>query len=235
MRNVTHLLCWAAIAVGLWLTEPPAARAQDDAQVPPPAKAAETPPPAMKAPAGADPEAKPPGAAAPDAEPAYLGAVIDDREDRGRGVRIERIIVGGPADKAGLRKGDLITGLGGLRIRQMADFAGILEQLAPGSKLTFEVLRGVSREKIDVVFGSRLGKPVAEAAADLRSPMDLRPPGGLITPAKPQAGKAAAVLGRTPPSAGESQAQVDALRRRIEQLERRVAELERLVSRQLSQ
>jgi len=243
MNRVKRYLGYGMICVCVCLAGAGLA-AQGDPQAPSTTTAKEAPAakpiaePTLQAPANVTPN--PPKAGAPPevveagGEPAYLGAVVDDREDRGRGVRIERIIPGGPAEMAGLRKGDLITGLGGIRVRQIPDFAAIVEQVAPGSRLTFEVLRGEKREKIDVIFGSRSGKPQPEPANDLRAPLDLRPEGGLITPAKPQIPKPPAPAKPTP-STGDDHARIEMLQRRIEQLERRVEALERMVSRQFAQ
>lgn len=60
-------------------------------------------------------------------EPGYLGAVTDDRQDRGRGVRIVEIIADGPADLAGLADGDLIVAVDGRPVRRMADLAGTIQ------------------------------------------------------------------------------------------------------------
>ena len=246
MKNMKVVLALTAALVGLWLVQPLNAWTQDEAKAPPAAKAADTPPshptadPAIEAPASQAPVLEGTAPAPEAAERGYLGAVVDDREDRGRGVRIERVIPGGPAEKAGLRKGDLITDLGGIRIRQIADFAGILEQRAPGSRLTFEVLRADKRERMDVVFGSRSGKLPAGTMEDLRAPLDLRPSGGLITPTtpqppKPQPPKDLAPASKAAQPAGDGRAQIEALQRRVEQLERRVEQLERIVSRQFAQ
>jgi membrane-associated protease RseP (regulator of RpoE activity) len=167
----------------------------------------------------------------------YLGAVVDDRKDRGRGVRVERVIPGGPAEKAGLRVGDLITGLGGVRVRQMADFAAIVEQVVPGNSLTFEILRGENREKIDVTFGPRLlGKKPGTAVLPKSPEMGAFP--GPPVPRPPlAAAEAGAGTEKIPleppgppslaPSPRDNANRIELLYRRIEQLERRIEELER--------
>ena len=80
-------------------------------------------------------------------ERGYLGALAEDREDRGRGVRIVKVLPGTAADRAGLKVGDLVTGLGGVRVREMADFAAVLGDIGPDNTLTFEILRGQDRRK----------------------------------------------------------------------------------------
>jgi len=180
--------------------------------------------PPGNAPEAAKAEAPSPAEGAPRG---YLGAVVDDFRDRGRGVRIERVIPGGPAEKGGLKKGDLVTGLGGIRVRQMTDFAAILEQVAPGSSLTFEVLRAENRLKIDVVFGSRSGKAKMEPPAlVLPAPEGTPPPPEPKPPRTPSAPPTVLI----PPI--DDRSRIELLERRIEQLERRIEQLERAVSRQ---
>jgi len=184
----------------------------------------------------------------PAAEPAqdrgYLGAVVDDRKDRGRGVRVERIIPGGPADRAGLRVGDLVTGLGGIRVRQMSDFAAIVEQVAPGNSLTFELLRGENREKIDVVFGPRTGGKKPAPAASPKTPEGNRRPGAPVprppAPSPEMApGAGTGKLPLEPPAAPnprggakDDSSRIQLLERRMELLERRLEELERAIKAQ---
>jgi membrane-associated protease RseP (regulator of RpoE activity) len=120
-----------------------------------------------------------------------------------------RITPGGPADKAGLQKGDLITALSGIRVRQLTEVADILEQLPPESKVTFFVRRGRADQLIDVTLGHRLaGAPAAESPPQPRVPP---------TPKAPQPAPPIADIG--------AQAQIDALLQRIEALERDVQAL----------
>ncbi|NQU25750.1 MAG: PDZ domain-containing protein [Candidatus Nealsonbacteria bacterium] len=148
-----------------------------------------------------------PAEPADDRPQGYLGAVADDTADRGRGVRILEIHAGSPAEKAGLRPKDLVTGLAGIRIRQMADMADVLEAHAPGDSVEFEVLRNGQTSKIKVTMGDRRAE--RPAAAAVQPPDPVEPPVAVSPP--------------------DDVTPVEKLQRRIEQLERRVAELERLV------
>jgi hypothetical protein len=172
----------------------------------------------------------------------YLGAVVDDRKDRGRGVRVERVNPGGPADRAGLRVGDLVTGLGGIRVRQMSDFAAIVEQTAPGNSLTFEILRGDSREKIDVTFGPRAAAKKSTPAAGAKTAEAKRPPGPPVPrppEPSPEAGPGPERMTLEPPAApnprpaaSSDASRLQLLERRMERLERRLEELEKAIKAQ---
>ena len=182
----------------------------------------------------ADPAGDAAQGAAADRQQGYLGVVADDSEDRGRGVRILEIHPGGPAEKAGLRPKDLVTGLAGIRIRQMADMADVLEVHAAGDAVEFEVLRNGQTSKIKVTLGRRPQvDPPAPAvdppppAAAVQPPDPVEPPAEVppvvIPPVGPNLSDPAA-----PPADGATD--IEKLQRRIEQLERRVADLERLVA-----
>ena len=141
----------------------------------------------------------------------YLGVLADDRADRGRGVRILEVLPNGPADKAGLQAQDLITGIGGVRVRQMVDMAAILGRIFPGDTLPFELLRGQQRQEVEVTFGRR---PPPE---ERRFQHAERAAAG--RPAEPP---------ETPPDGPqEDRGRIEMLELRIRQLEQRVEQLER--------
>jgi hypothetical protein len=146
----------------------------------------------------------------------YLGVLADDQKDRGRGVRILDVRRGSPAEKAGLRRQDLITAVAGIRVRQMSDFNDILTASEPGRTLDFEVLRDGGRQKLRVALEQR------PAAAERSSPPPetVPPPAGEPLPPPPPPGEPPSPPSE-PPSLNEQ------LQRRIAKLEHRVAELER--------
>jgi predicted metalloprotease with PDZ domain len=88
------------------------------------------------------------------AEPGYLGVKADD-SGPGDGIRLMGVTAGGPADKAGMKVGDLVTAVQGKAVRLMDDFAGQLEQLRAGATVTFAVTRDDEKLSIDVVMGRR--------------------------------------------------------------------------------
>jgi predicted metalloprotease with PDZ domain len=139
----------------------------------------------------------PPGAGDARPEQGYLGLVADDRKTRGRGIAVEWVYEDGPAEKSGLKRGDLITAIGGVRVRAMEDAAAVLEQVRPGGKLRFEILRDGEQMELDVTFSRQPAVPPEI-------------PDGLF-PAED-----------APPAEGEEITNAE----RIEQLQRRIAELE---------
>jgi len=139
-------------------------------------------------------------AQAPGKQSGYLGLKADDEKDRGRGVRVLQVHPDTPAEKAGFRRQDLITGVAGVRVRQLTEMADILALYSPGESLRFDILRNDRQEQLKVT----LGRP-----APPQQPSEKPSPAG--------------------PKLTVSET-IEQLQRRIEQLERRVAELERVLA-----
>ncbi len=59
---------------------------------------------------------------------------------------------GGPAEKAGLRRGDILVELAGTPIRDVNDFMYVLRTVKPGQTSTAVVLRDGKRVKVAVIF-----------------------------------------------------------------------------------
>lgn len=127
-------------------------------------------PGAPEAPPGAKPRPSPPVPARADGPPsaqdkAYFGALTADALDRGRGVRVTEVAPGSPAQAAGIQPGDLLTGVGGVRIRTQEDFDEIMREVRLGMTLTVEMLRGKEPHKVNVTFvRPAVAKPPAVAA-----------------------------------------------------------------------
>jgi len=208
-----------------------------------PAKPAETPAKPERA-KEADQPGEDAGLSADDGS-GYLGAIVDDKNDRGRGVRVLEVRPNGPAAQAGLRPNDLITGIAGARVRQMSEMADVLGLFPPGDTVAFDILRGEGQQQVKVTLGRRpTGKPSAQQptvaaptpavkpAADGRKPTfpavkdpAVPPPPDLLEE-PPLGGPQLAPPPQPVDQPADEQAEIKGLRRRIEQLERRVAELE---------
>ena len=87
---------------------------------------------------------------------AYLGTIPAYGQDESvKGVKLQGAIKGGPADKAGITKGDVLVGLAGIEIETIQDFMGALGGLKAGEETEMTVLRDGARVVLKVVPGSR--------------------------------------------------------------------------------
>jgi S1-C subfamily serine protease len=68
---------------------------------------------------------------------AYLGVVIGDTN--GQGVLVQSVTAGGPAAKAGLAAGDLITSVNKSQTPTLDDFTSVVSELKPGKTVTLHV------------------------------------------------------------------------------------------------
>lgn len=85
----------------------------------------------------------------------YLGVIADDRAAAGGGVELLEIVAGGPAAKAGLESGDVITKIDERPVRTLDDFARALEGRAVGAKIRFTLERQGKPKLAEVTLGGR--------------------------------------------------------------------------------
>jgi S1-C subfamily serine protease len=72
---------------------------------------------------------------------ASLGILGSDwREDEAKGVEIVTVIEGSTADLAGLRKGDVITDINGVRVGSSQQLSSVLSAIEPGTKISISYL-----------------------------------------------------------------------------------------------
>jgi S1-C subfamily serine protease len=82
------------------------------------------------------------------------GALVSDAPTAG-GETLPAIIAGGPAEKAGVRKGDIITKIGDIAIDTEHPLDLALAGFAPGQTIELEIIRGSQTLTIDVTLGTR--------------------------------------------------------------------------------
>jgi len=70
-----------------------------------------------------------------------------------RGIIVSEVVNGGPADKAGIKVGDIITEANGDRINSEQDFLGILIDASPGEKLDLTVYRERKQLNLTLTLG----------------------------------------------------------------------------------
>ena len=73
------------------------------------------------------------------------------------GAVVREVTAGGPAERAGLRTGDVIVSLGGDRVTVPDDVAAAVQDRRPGETLEVRVLRGGDEQALDVRLAERPG------------------------------------------------------------------------------
>jgi len=87
-------------------------------------------------------------------EHAYLGIEVTDASNNG-GAKVSSVVSGSPADKAGLKAGDVIIAVDGKQISTADDLTAVVNNYKPGDKATLEITSGGSTKSITVTFGTR--------------------------------------------------------------------------------
>lgn len=88
---------------------------------------------------------------------AWLGTIPDfsAMESSGGGVKLADVRAGGPADKAGIKGGDVLVEMAGTRIENLYDMTYALQDQKPGDTVDVVVLRGGQRVTLRATLGSR--------------------------------------------------------------------------------
>ncbi len=86
---------------------------------------------------------------------AYLGTIPDYVGGDFEGVKLSGVRAGGPADKAGLKGGDVIIEFGGQKITNIYDYTYALDAIKIGEPVEVVVLRDGKKVKITVVPEAR--------------------------------------------------------------------------------
>jgi S1-C subfamily serine protease len=81
--------------------------------------------------------------------PAYLGVTIDIESDE-RGALIKGVAPGAPADRSGLRSGDVIVSIGGRTVESWEQLRPAIRENKPGSKVEVIVDRNGKRVTVQV-------------------------------------------------------------------------------------
>ena len=87
---------------------------------------------------------------------ASLGT-IPDMASGGPGVRLSGVRPDSPADRAGLREGDILEGLGPLDIADLQGMTDALRQHRPGDTVMVRFRRGARQDSVKAVLGRRGG------------------------------------------------------------------------------
>jgi serine protease Do len=71
------------------------------------------------------------------------------------GALVQSVTKGGPAEKAGVKEGDVITAVAGKPVKETRDLIYRVSALVPGQKAELEVIREGKRQTITVTLGER--------------------------------------------------------------------------------
>ena len=86
--------------------------------------------------------------------------------DKPEGALVSNVEKGGPADKAGLRSGDVIRKVDGQAIVSSGDLPAVIGQARPGSTVTLEIWRQGARSEFTAKLGDAMEKAPAVASSD---------------------------------------------------------------------
>ena len=81
----------------------------------------------------------------------YFGSIPDFSQDQ-PGYALPGVTKGGPADRAGLKGGDIIVQFGDSKIGNLEDFDGALRKYKAGDKVPVTVQRGTEQVKLEVTL-----------------------------------------------------------------------------------
>ncbi|HEX7898631.1 MAG TPA: PDZ domain-containing protein, partial [Planctomycetota bacterium] len=133
-------------------------------------------------PKAAAPAPKPdaPKAEAPKKGRGYMGVRPGDLSDEEKaelkiksGIKVVEVVEGGPGEKAGLRKDDVITAIDGKPVDSPQEVPAIVQAAGAGAKLKVDILRAGEKKSIDVTLGKhpldeQQGKAEPPKEGDLR-------------------------------------------------------------------
>jgi hypothetical protein len=85
----------------------------------------------------------------------FFGVVPEFGESEWPGVRVGGVRAGSPADKAGVRQGDVIVAFAGLTVRTLEDFTFALRGRRPGDRVEVTVVREGAERRLDAVLEER--------------------------------------------------------------------------------
>ncbi|HET7430133.1 MAG TPA: trypsin-like peptidase domain-containing protein [Nocardioides sp.] len=86
-----------------------------------------------------------------------IGATVDTSVSSGAGAKILQVSSDGPASKAGLRKGDLITEVADEKVADGIALIVAIRSHQPGDTVAFTVQRGSDRMDLKITLGSQVG------------------------------------------------------------------------------
>ncbi|HET7298637.1 MAG TPA: Do family serine endopeptidase [Burkholderiales bacterium] len=85
--------------------------------------------------------------------------------DRPRGALVAQVEKGSPAEKAGVKPGDVLLGINGKTVERSAELPPLVAAVKPGTKVMFELWRDGRKQTLDVTVGALNAEQVAAGPA----------------------------------------------------------------------
>ncbi|MBN1128216.1 MAG: DegQ family serine endoprotease [Chitinispirillaceae bacterium] len=98
-----------------------------------------------------------------DLDPATRDALGLDKDTRG--VLIGDVFKGQPADKAGVKRGDIVTAVNGKPVESPNELRNAIAAIHPGKKVPIDILRNGKKQALTVVLSARDAKSAASNAS----------------------------------------------------------------------
>jgi S1-C subfamily serine protease len=99
-----------------------------------------------------------PAAADDKDQPGFVGLQLS-QEEGGRGPKVQMVLPGGPADKAGLKENDVLLKIGDKETKDARSAVDAVKGLKPGTKVKFHILRDGTEKDVEVTIGKRPAEP----------------------------------------------------------------------------
>ena len=91
-----------------------------------------------------------------------------DLKNISEGMFVQNVIEGSPAEKAGLKAGDIILEINGKKMRKSSDMTLTVGNAQPGEKMTMKVYRDGKNINVTVTIGTRDNKSFAKNTPDVK-------------------------------------------------------------------
>ncbi len=98
----------------------------------------------------------------------YLGVALDFEY---AGVKIQEVLPGTPAQKSGLKNGDLILSLNGQVVKNSDEFLAVISRNKPGDQVELKIVRDDKEQPLKITLGSRPGQKGGKSRGDIQNSM----------------------------------------------------------------
>jgi Zn-dependent M28 family amino/carboxypeptidase len=85
----------------------------------------------------------------------FFGVIPEFGEAQRAGVKISGVRPGSPAERAGVRAGDVLVAFGGVAVKTLEDFTFALRGRRPGERVEFAILRDGTEQRLQAVLEER--------------------------------------------------------------------------------